>query len=566
MLFENKIQMKKIWLLMLLIIPVAIVQAQEENNFEISKNIEIYSNVLRQLNLNYAENIKPGDLTQTAIDAMLESLDPYTVYIPESRLEDYELMTKGEYGGIGALIQKQGDYVVITEPYEGFPAQKSGLKAGDKILAIDGDNAKGKTSADVSKHLKGVPGSVVKLTIEHYGDTVSREIDVVREKIKIPSVPYYGVTGDDVGYIVLTQFNPKAAMDVKKAFIDLKNKHHIKGLILDLRNNGGGLLNEAVDIVNLFVPKGQLIVRTKGKLARNTTEHYTHNDPVDLNIPLTVLVNENTASASEIVSGSLQDLDRAVIIGHRTFGKGLVQNVIPLPYNSKIKITIAKYYIPSGRCIQAIDYFNKDKNGDPNHVPDSLISAFKTKGGRTVYDGKGIKPDIITGENKYSQVTADLYAKNYIFNFANEFVLRHKSIAPPQSFEINDSVFEAFKQYVTGRDFNYDTETESYIRKIEGSAKRERYYTALEPLIDSMQNVLAAEKKKDIDKYRDEIEHMLTMEIVARYYYQKGRIIASLKSDPDVAEAKSVLSDTERYNAILKGTYNDKSKAEEEEK
>ncbi len=557
--------MKKIWFLLMLMLPVTLIRAQEENNFEISKNIEIYSNVLRQLNLNYAENIKPGQLTQTAIDAMLQSLDPYTVYIPESRLEDYELMTKGEYGGIGALIQKQGDYVVITEPYEGFPAQKSGLKAGDKILAIDGEDAKGKSSSDVSKHLKGVPGSVVKLTIEHYGDTVSEQIDITREKIKIPNVPYYGLLDDNTGYIILTQFNPNAAMDVKKAFIELKNKHHIKSLVLDLRNNGGGLLNEAVDIVNLFVPKGQLVVRTKGKLARNTTEHYTLNTPVDTEIPLAVLVNENTASASEIVSGSLQDLDRAVIIGHRTFGKGLVQNVIPLPYNSKIKITIAKYYIPSGRCIQAIDYFNKDQNGDPNHIPDSLISAFKTKGGRTVYDGKGIKPDIITGKNKYSQVTADLYAKNYIFNFANKYVLKHKSIAPPDRFFIDDSTFEAFKQYVTGRDFNYNTETGAYIKKLTESSKREKYYSALRPLIDSLQNILTLEKKKDIDKYKDEIREMLTMEIVTRYYYQKGRIIASLDKDPVIGEAKSVLHNPKRYRAILDGTYKPEEKAEEKQ-
>jgi carboxyl-terminal processing protease len=534
--------------------------AQENNNFEISKNIEIYSNVLRQLNLNYAEDINPGELTQTAIDEMLNSLDPYTVYVPESRLEDFELMTKGEYGGIGSLIQKQGDYVVITEPYEGFPAQKSGLKAGDKIIAIDGESAKGKSSSDVSKKLKGVPGTKLSLTIQHYGDTATETIEVTREKIKIPNIPYHGVVDGDKGYIILSQFNPHAAMDVKKAFLELKNKYHIKSLIFDLRGNGGGLLKEAVDIVNLFVPKGQLVVKTKGKLKSNSTTNYTRNDPVDLNIPVTVLVNGNTASASEIVSGALQDLDRAVIIGQRTFGKGLVQNIVPLPYNSRIKITIAKYYIPSGRCIQAIDYFNKDKNGDPNNIPDSLINAFKTKGGRTVYDGKGIKPDIVTKEERYSQVTGDLYAKNYIFNFANEFVLHHDSIATPDKFEISDSLFQAFKNYVSSQGFDYNTQTEELLKEINKSAEREKYLTAIKPYLDSLQQKIVAEKKKDIDKYRSEIENMLKMEIISRYYYQTGKIIASLNDDPDIKEAEKVLNDKALYTNILsaKGTNNAK--------
>ncbi len=546
-------KLKNIWFVMVLVFVAAGIRAQENNDFEVAKNIEIFSNVLRELNLNYADDIKPGELTQTAIDAMLKSMDPYTIYVPESRLEDFELMTKGEYGGIGSLIQKQGDYVIITEPYQGFPAQKSGLKAGDKIIAIDGESAKGKSSSDVSKKLKGVPGSIVKLTIQHFGDTAKVVMAIKREKIKIPNIPYSGVVDGDIGYIILSQFNPNASQDVKKAFLTLKNKDHIKGLIFDLRGNGGGLLNEAVNIVNLFVPKGQMVVKTIGKLTRNLTVNFTKNDPVDLNIPITVLVNGNTASASEIVSGSLQDLDRAVIIGQRTFGKGLVQNIVPLPYNSKMKITIAKYYIPSGRCIQAIDYFNKDKNGDPNHVPDSLITAFKTKDGRTVYDGKGIKPDIVIKEERYSQVTGDLYAKNYIFNFVNEFVLHHDSIAPPDKFTVSDSTFEAFKAYVSKEGFDYNTQTESLLKQLNQSAKREKYLSAMKSCLDSLQQTVVREKKKDIDKYRSEITNMLKIEIIGRYYYQKGKIIALLKEDPDMKEAEKVLNDKALYTSLLSG-------------
>ncbi len=333
--------------------------AQDQNNFELSKNLEIYADILRQLNLNYADDINPGELSITAIDAMLEKLDPYTVYVPESRREDFELMTRGEYGGIGALIQKQGDYVVITEPYENFPAQELGLKAGDKIIAINGESAKGKSSSDVSDKLKGTPGSSIVLTIIRYGDTITRDVELVRKKIKIPNIPYYGMVSEDIGYINLVQFNPNSAQEVKTAFNELASKYNLKGIILDLRGNGGGLLNEAVDIVNIFVPKNQTIVTTKGKVSANTYVHRTRTSGVDTNIPLVILVNEYSASASEIVAGAIQDMDRGVVIGQKTFGKGLVQNVLELPYNSKIKITVAKYYIPSGRCIQAIDYFDK---------------------------------------------------------------------------------------------------------------------------------------------------------------------------------------------------------------
>jgi len=449
----TNVNLKKIALIVLISFGFTVLKAQESNNFEISKNIEIYVEIMRTLNQNYADNINPGQLNKTAIDAMLSTLDPYTVYIPESQLEDFELMTKGEYGGIGALIQKQGDYIIITEPYEGFPAQKVGLKPGDKILEIDGESLKGRNSSDVSEKLKGVPGTSLVLIVEPYGDTISKSVELVREKVKFPNIPYFGMLNESIGYISLSQFNQNAAIDVKNAFIELRDNNDLKGIILDLRDNGGGLLNEAVDIVNIFVQKGETVVTTKSKISDNVKIFRTKGLAEDTKIPLAVLTNGNSASASEIVAGAIQDLDRGVVIGSRTFGKGLVQNVLPLPYNAKMKITISKYYIPSGRCIQAIDYFQKDTNGNSDKVPDSLISAFKTAGGRTVYDGGGIQPDINLEPIPFNQITGDLYAQNYFFNYGNEFYLKNKTVPPLAEFEMNDEMYEEFKIYVTEKGF-----------------------------------------------------------------------------------------------------------------
>ena len=529
--------------------------AQDQNNFELSKNLEIYADILRQLNLNYADDIKPGELNTTAIDAMLEKLDPYTVYIPESRREDFELMTKGEYGGIGSLIQKHGEYVIISEPYENFPAQIMGLKAGDKIYAINGESAKGKSSSEVSDKLKGTPGTSFVLTVMRYGDTVTRDFDVVREKIKIPNIPYYGMVSDDIGYINLSQFNPNSAENVKNAFNNLVIDNNIKGVILDLRGNGGGLLNEAVSIVNIFVPKNKIIVTTKGKVSRNTHEHRTRNIGTNTQIPLVVLVNDYSASASEIVAGAIQDLDRGVVIGEKTFGKGLVQNILDLPYGAKMKLTVAKYYIPSGRCIQAIDYFDEADADSINSLPDSLLHAFKTVGGRGVYDKGGIIPDIVVDARSFSQISGDLYAQNYLFNFTNEFVLKNDSIASPKEFVITDSVFSDFKRYVVNQNFDYKTETEILIERIKESAEREDYTDAIKDELEELTEEIAEEKKKDIDKNRSEIEEMLKVEIVTRYYYQQGKIESSLVNDPDILEAIKVLSNKSLYSSILKGTY-----------
>jgi len=534
------------------------IKAQDENNFELSKNLEIYADILRQLNLNYADDIKPGELNTTAIDAMLQKLDPYTVYVPESRREDFELMTKGEYGGIGSLIQKHGDYVIISEPYESFPAQVVGLKAGDEIYAINGESAKGKSSSNVSDKLKGIPGTSFVLTVMRYGDTITRDFEIVREKIKIPNIPYSGMVSDNIGYINLSQFNPNSAADVKNAFNKLVTDNNIKGIILDLRGNGGGLLNEAVDIVNIFVPKNESIVTTKGKVSRNTHVHRTRNIATNTQIPLVVLVNGYSASASEIVAGAIQDLDRGVVIGEKTYGKGLVQNILDLPYNSKMKLTVAKYYIPSGRCIQAIDYFNESDADSINSLPDSLLHTFKTAGGRIVYDKGGIIPDITIDAQNFSQISGDLYAQSYPFNFANEFVLKNDSIPSPKNFVITDSVFDDFKKYVKSQNFDYKTETEVLLEKIKKSAEREDYNIAIEDQLNELSDSIIEEKKKDIDKNRSEIEEILKIEIVTRYYHQKGKIESSLVSDPDVAEAIKVILDSSLYTSILNGTYSAK--------
>ena len=386
-----------------------------DNYFEISKNLDIFVNLYKQLNIYYVDETNPGELIKTGIGAMLESLDPYTVYIPESDIEDYRFMTTGQYGGIGSLIRKKGEYVVVAEPYEGFPAFKSGLIAGDIILSIDGHEVKGKNTGEISKLLKGQAKTDVKLTIERYGEEIEKTL--TRENIKIKDVPYFGVIEEGVGYIKLTSFTETASKEVIKAFKELKEKHNISKLIFDLRGNGGGLLNEAVNIVNIFVPRGTEVVYTKGKMKEWQQSYKALNTPIDTEIPLVVLVDEGSASASEIVSGALQDLDRAVVIGERTFGKGLVQQVKPLTYNSQFKVTVAKYYIPSGRCIQKLDYAHKDEDGHATQVPDSLRKEFSTKSGRKVLDGAGIEPDIKIEGEKASPILISLAQKQLIFEY-----------------------------------------------------------------------------------------------------------------------------------------------------
>jgi carboxyl-terminal processing protease len=531
---------------------------QGNNNFEISKNLDIYTTLFRELNANYVDEINPGDLMLTGIESMLKSLDPYTVYIPESRVEDYKLITTGQYGGIGALIHTKDEHVVISEPYYDFPAQKSGLKAGDRILEVNGDDAAGKNSSEVSEILKGQPGTAVKLKIERLNEKEPLSFEIVREKIKIDNIPYYGMLNNHIGYIKLTGFTQNAGTEVKKALLELKKNEDLSGLILDLRGNGGGLLHEAVNISNIFIDKGNLVVSTKGKVKTRNQDHYTRYPATDKNIPLAILVNGGSASASEIVAGAMQDLDRAVVIGQKTFGKGLVQNVIPLSYNAQVKITVAKYYIPSGRCIQAIDYSHKNGNGGYDKIPDSLINEFQTRNGRRVFDGGGIDPDIKLEENKFSNIATSLYTKYLIFDFATIYASENGSIASPDQFEISNEIFEAFVEYISDKDYDYTTKCEEKLEDLEKAAKQEHYYEAMKDEYNQLFKVLMHNKEEDLYTFQDEIKDLLKLEIISRYYYQKGKIISTLHDDPEISKAIEVLEDQTQYDSILVGTYKEK--------
>lgn len=529
--------------------------AFKDSNFEIAKNLDIYYTLFRELNLYYVDETDPGDMIKTSIDKMLESLDPYTVYIPESKMEDYNFMTTGQYGGIGALIRKSEDYIVITDPYEGFPADKSGLKAGDMILEIDGVDLKGKDSSDVSELLKGQPNTEIKLKIKRPGEKKEFEKVIKREKIQIYNVPFYGLLEDSIGYIRLSNFTSKAGKEVKEALLDLKDNKGAKSIILDLRGNPGGLLIESVNISNLFVEKGQEIVSTKGKVKQWDRTYNAMFEPVDTTIPLAVLVNRGSASASEIVSGAMQDLDRAVIVGTRTFGKGLVQTTRPLSYNSKLKVTTAKYYIPSGRCIQALDYSHRNEDGSVGTIPDSLISEFKTKNNRLVYDGGGISPDIKTEQPHLSKIAISLLMKSLIFDYATQYVIENESIDAVENFVFTDEDYDKFIAFLSDKDFDYSTKSESSLDDLIEQAKKEKYYQLVEDEFSVLKDKLAHDKNKDLLTFKDEIKELLAEEIVGRYYYTKGKIQYSLQFDPEVKKAVEILNSPETYASILNGTY-----------
>ncbi len=541
-------------LILALLLSMSLIAQEKQNNFEIAKSLDIYNSLLRELNLNYVDEINPGELNETAIKAMLDGLDPYTVFIPESDIENAKFMTTGEYGGIGALIQYDGEFTRISEPYEGWPAHKAGLIAGDAILEVNGVDCKKKNTQEVSNLLKGQPGTELKLKIKRYGEDKPLEMTLKREKVKIDNIPYYKVFDNGVAYLALSGFTRDAGKEVKDKLLEMKKNHTLKGFVLDLRGNGGGLMNEAVDIVNLFIPKAKAVVSMKGKAANANSIHPTTNDPVDLEIPLAILVDGNSASASEIVAGAIQDYDRGVIIGQRTFGKGLVQNILPLSYNTQMKVTVAHYYIPSGRCIQEIDYSHKKDTTQTK--TDTLGKPFKTLGGRTVYEGHGIMPDVKVKRDAYATVTAYLFAKNYIFDYANKFYHEHKSIAPAESFQIDEATYQDFMKFVKDKKFAYTTESEKAIEKLKKTAKEEGYLDKIKPQIELLEKNLAAEKENDLISNRKDIEELLRSEIVGRYYYQKGRIIASLNDDPDLKRAFEILLNTngkDEYHSILSG-------------
>ena len=522
-----------------------------DNYFEISKNLDIFATLYREINLFYVDETEPGKLMKTGIDAMLKSLDPYTVFIPESKIEDYKFMTTGQYGGIGAIIQKRDDYVMVAEPYEGWPAQKAGLIAGDIIIKIDGKSTKGLNTEQVRELLIGQPGTSVEVTIKRKNE--EKTVKLIREKIKIKDVPYYGMVNKTTGYIKLTGFTETAAQEVKDAFTNLKSKGMQK-LIFDLRGNGGGLLNEAVKIVGIFVEKGTTVVSTKGKIKEWDKVYKTPTAPLDKDIPLVVLIDKYSASASEIVSGSLQDLDRAVIVGENSFGKGLVQQVKDLSYNSKLKITVAKYYTPSGRCIQKLDYSNKNEKGEAQEVPDSLIHTFETlKSHRKVIDGKGITPDIKVEKMKPSKLLESLVANFVIFDFSTAYYFQHGSIPAPEKFSLSDKEYDDFVNYVKTKKIDYKTATEKELEKLKKVAEKENFDDDLADELSRLEEELRKHKNDDIYTYKKDIQLFLENEIVGRYYYQTGQIKASLVKDPVLKKAEEIITDQTQYSAILSG-------------
>jgi carboxyl-terminal processing protease len=522
----------------------------QSNGFETLKSLEIMDQIYENLDLYFVDEPQNGKLSKTAIDAMLKELDPYTVYYHESNIEDYRLLTTGQYGGIGALIRQMGDYTFISEPYEDCPAAKSGIKAGDKILTIDGKNMAKKTSDEVSDALKGPKGTSIEVEIERKGEG-KKKITLARDEIKIPDVPYFGMLKDEVGYVKLNSFTQTASADVKKAIQKLQ-ADGAKQMVLDLRGNGGGLLIEAVKIVNFFVPKNQVVVTTKGRVKEENHVYTTLEEPFALEMPLAVLVDGGSASASEIVSGALQDLDRAVIIGETSFGKGLVQRTYDLKYGSKIKITIAKYYTPSGRCVQRLEYYDKENNAKVKEIPDSLLKSFQTKNGRKVIDGRGIEPDVKVESPDLSRLTAVLITSNCVFNYATDFVLAHPTIATAENFSLSESDYQEFQKYALAQEFKYTTASEESLKKMKETAEKEGYFEEIKGDYEDMISKVTPSKERDLQKFKAEISEMLENEIVSRYYFQKGRTIASLKKDIVVQRAVTILTNSTELNTILK--------------
>jgi carboxyl-terminal processing protease len=523
----------------------------DQKNFEISKNLDIFYTLVRELNLFYVDEVKPDKLIKTGIDDMLETLDPYTVYIPESEMDDFKFMTTGEYAGIGAMISKRGNQIIVAEPYEGFPAQLSGLRAGDVFLEVDDKPVDKMVVSDVSDILKGPAKKPVKVKILRPGEKKPFTLDIVREKIQIDPITYYGMIDSTTGYIRLSSFTDGCSDNLKAALLDLRDKKGAKSLVLDLRSNPGGLLGEAVKVTNLFVDHGQEIVSTKGKVSQWDKTYRATEQPVDSVMPLIVLVNSGSASASEIVAGALQDLDRAVIMGNRTFGKGLVQTTRDLSYNTKLKVTTAKYYIPSGRCIQALDYSHRNADGSVGNIPDSLISVFKTKNGRKVKDGGGVTPDIRDVQDTLSALAYKLTQDYMMFDFATTFASTHKTIAPPDQFVISDEIYKDFHNFLAEKKFSYESRSEQTLKVLIETAKKERYFDNAKNEFAALEKGLTLDLSQDLEKSGDEIRDLLKDEIVSRYYYQKGAIVAALRNDKDIKGAKSLFQNPSEYARLL---------------
>lgn len=542
----------KITALLLVLVVGLTAYKPAEKYFEISKNLDIFATLYREVNKYYVDDVSPTDLMKTGIDAMLNTLDPYTNYIPEDRIEDYRTITTGEYGGIGAVIGRRNGKVMVLMPNKGYPADRAGLEIGDEIIEIDGIDITERHIDDISKLLKGQAATNLSLKIKRYGKAENFDVTLKRERIKLNNVPYHGMVTEDIGLIQLTDFTRNASKEVKNALIDLKDKG-AKKIILDLRGNPGGLLSEAINISNIFLPKGSEIVSTKGKIKDWNRMHKALNPAVDVDIPVAVLINNSSASASEIVSGVIQDYDRGVLVGQRSFGKGLVQATRSLTYNSKLKVTVAKYYIPSGRCIQEIDYSSRDGEGEAEKIPDSLRVAFKTKNGRVVYDGGGVKPDVEVKDESYTPISISLISKGLIFDYATKYKHDHPEIAPALEFGLTDAEYDEFMTWLGNKDYDYQTKVESSLKKLISSAKKEKYYDGIEEQISALEKKISHNKESDLVKFKDEIREALEKEIVSRYYFQVGQIEASFDDNVEIKAAIDVLNDQEKYNKYLKG-------------
>lgn len=527
-------------------------QAQKDNRFEVSKNLDIFNALVKEVEMFYVDSVDVEKTVRRGINAMLGGLDPYTVYYPEQDMDELKIMTTGEYGGIGSYIRerKEGG-VYVTEPFEGMPAALAGLKAGDRILAIDTVDTSNKTSSEVSELLKGVPNTKMVLKIQRPNEKKPREVELIRKQILVDQVTYYGVRGDGVGYIYLKSFTDKSAQEVKAALEDLKKNYQIKSLVLDLRNNPGGLLESAAQIVGMFVPKGKEVVSTKGKISQWDRTYRTSTEPIDTVMPMAVLINGNSASAAEIVSGALQDMDRAVLVGQRSYGKGLVQSTRELPYEGRLKVTMSKYYIPSGRCIQQMDYSHRKADGSVDAIPDSLTSVFYTSKGRPVRDGGGVRPEFEIEEEEMPTMMYYLATDFILMDFVTDWAQKHKTIPPVEEFTVSDEDFEAFKNYAKEKNFTYDRQSEKVLKNLKEVAKFEGYMDSDSTIFKELENRLIPDLERDFNHYKDQIKKLMASEIVKRYYYQKGELQESLKEDEVLEKAIEVLGDQELYNKTL---------------